>query len=72
MSEATEMLALYLAAEKDLLKNGKTNRINDQWMTTEDLPEIRKGRQEWERKVRQEQQAASGASGSRFSLGRIA
>ena len=50
LSSARVMLALYIEAEqavlagKELTKGGKT------WKR-EDLAEIRKGRQEWERKI---------------------
>lgn len=70
MSQATDMRDLYFAAETDILQHGKSTRLGDQMMTTEDLSEIRKGRQEWERRVVAEGAAGSGGS-SLYSLGRI-
>ena len=52
LTEAKEMLAIYIAAEKDLLMNGKAIGHNGKSLGKENLQEIIKGRQEWERKVR--------------------
>ncbi len=60
MSTATDMLAAYTAAELDVLA-GKEGRVGDRSFRFEDLAEIRKGRQEWEARVRTEQARASGA-----------
>ncbi|MCL1114681.1 hypothetical protein L2703_13900 [Shewanella basaltis] len=46
--QATEMVALYIEAEKDVLA-GKSVTINGKMMSTEDLEQIRKGRIEWQR-----------------------
>ena len=46
--EATDMVALYIEAEKDVLA-GKSVSINGKTMSTEDLEQIRKGRMEWQR-----------------------
>ncbi|MEH6464690.1 MAG: hypothetical protein V7771_12370 [Shewanella psychromarinicola] len=45
---ATDMVALYIEAEKDVLA-GKSVSINGKMMSTEDLEQIRKGRMEWQR-----------------------
>jgi hypothetical protein len=45
---ATDMVALYIEAEKDVLA-GKSVSINGKTMSTEDLEQIRKGRMEWQR-----------------------
>tara|TARA_R110002124_G_scaffold163667_1_gene331029 strand:- start:744 stop:947 length:204 start_codon:yes stop_codon:yes gene_type:complete len=46
--QATDMIALYIEAEKDVLA-GKSVSINGKMMSTEDLEQIRKGRIEWQR-----------------------
>lgn len=71
MTTATDMLALYLQAEKDLLA-GKEVAFGDRRLRYEDLAEIRGGRAEWEARVAAEQRASSGASGVRFSVARLA
>lgn len=60
MSTATDMLAAYMAAELALLQ-GKETRLGDRLLRYEDLAEIRSGRQEWERRVAEEQGVATGA-----------
>lgn len=50
MSTATEMLALYIAAEAAVLK-GQSYRYGERMLTRADLVEIRKGRAEWEARV---------------------
>lgn len=45
-----QMIDAYLAAELDVLA-GKTVVLNGKTMTTENLNEIRAGRQEWERRL---------------------
>ena len=67
MSTATDMLAKYLAAEASLL-SGKETRLGDRTLRMEDLAEIRKGRQEWEARVRAE---SAGSSALRFSVARM-
>lgn len=61
MSTATEMVALYAAAEMAVLK-GQSYTINGRSLTRADLTEIRAGRQEWERRVAAEEARRSGAS----------
>jgi len=61
MSEATDMLALYISAEKAVLK-GQSYTIGSRSLTRANLPEIRTGRQEWESKVRGEQSRNQGGS----------
>ena len=70
MSEATDMHALYIAAETAVLK-GQSYSIGDRTLTRANLDEIRRGRKEWERKVADEQASADGAS-SMFSLANFA
>jgi len=53
MTTATDMLAKYLAAEAEVL-GGKTIQFNGRTYTSENLADIRKGRQEWERRVQAE------------------
>jgi len=67
------MLAAYLQAETDVLL-GKEARLGDRVYRSEDLPAIRAGRQEWERRVAAECGRASGAptlGGLRFSVARL-
>lgn len=70
MSTATDMLARYMAAEAAIL-DGKEIRLGDRWLRTEDLVEVRKGRQEWEQRVAAEDAAAAGVRGPTFSLARL-
>lgn len=73
MSTATDMLAKYLAAEQAIL-SGKEHRWGDKALRMEDLPEIRAGRQEWERKVSEEQSRRAkvpSIGGIRFSRARL-
>ena len=57
MSTNTEMLALYIQAEKDVLQ-GKVVNFNGQQMTLEDLDKIREGRREYETRVANESSSA--------------
>lgn len=63
--EALAMLAKYIEAESAVLE-GKEVRMGvsgggiDRTWRSEDLPEIRKGRQEWERTVASLQSSADG------------
>ena len=66
LDEAKEMLTAYKEAEKAVLLS-KEYWIKGRKMLREDLPEIRKGRAEWERKVA----ALQSASKSGFRVGRI-
>lgn len=59
MSTATEMLALYIAAEKAVLK-GQAFRMGERQLTRADLTKIVEGRKEWERRVAAETAAAAG------------
>lgn len=59
MSTATEMLAFYLDAEREVLLGQSVSKDGRQ-LTLADLEEIRIGRAEWERKVSAEQAAAQG------------
>jgi len=73
MSAATDMLAAYMAAESALLL-GKETSLGDRRLRHEDLPEIRNGRQEWERRVAAEQGAAAGSptfGGLSFSVANL-
>lgn len=45
-----DMIAVYIQAERDVL-SGKVVRRGDSSWTREDLPAIRAGRKEWERKL---------------------
>jgi len=66
MSEATDMVALYITAEKKVLA-GQAYSIDGRSVTRADLPSIRQGRKEWEAKVRAESAKSSGGS-SFFSV----
>lgn len=61
MSEATDMLALYIAAEKAVL-SGQSYQIGSRTLTRADLSEIRKGRAEWQQAVNKEQAQSQGGS----------
>ena len=63
MSQATDMLAAYIAAELAVLK-GKTYRLGERQLGRENLAEIIAGRKEWERRVAAESAAAAGKSGT--------
>jgi hypothetical protein len=67
------MLAAYLQAETDVLL-GKEARLGDRVFRSEDLAEIRAGRQEWARRVADTRDRAFGAptfGGLRFSVARL-
>lgn len=61
MSNATEMVALYTAAERAVLK-GQSYTINGRSLTRVDLSEIRAGRKEWEQRLAAEQARRAGGS----------
>lgn len=61
MSTATDMVALYIDAEKKVLQ-GKTVSIGGRSMSRENLNEIRAGRREWENKVNSEKAKSQGGS----------
>jgi hypothetical protein len=50
MSLETEMLDLYIQAEKDVLA-GKNITFRGETMSLEDLDKIRAGREYWERRI---------------------
>jgi hypothetical protein len=58
MSQATDMLAAYTAAEIAVLK-GESYRIGDLMLTRANLAEIIAGRQEWQRAVNAEARTAA-------------
>jgi hypothetical protein len=66
MSEATDLLAAYIAAETAVLSFG-SYQWGDRRMTRADLGEIRKGRAEWQRKVDREAEQAAGQT-SRYAV----
>ena len=59
MSTATEMYALYLEAEKKILK-GQTIEINGRRVTRANLADIVKERKTWERRVANENNRGRG------------
>jgi len=61
MSEATEMLAAYTAAEKAVLKN-QSYSIDGISYNKADLGALRAGRQEWQRRVNTERARLGGGS----------
>jgi len=65
MTISTDMLQRYIDAEIAVL-NGQSYRFGDRWLTRANLPEIQKGRLEWERRVNAEQRSNTGASSTRF------
>lgn len=64
LTDAQTMVTAYLAAEAEVLL-GKEVRMGgpglDRWLRFEDLAEIRKGRTEWEARVKALQQTDAGA-----------
>jgi hypothetical protein len=76
MSQATDMLTAYIAAEAAVLK-GLSYRIGDLALTRANLNEIIAGRQNWQRLVNAENAQAAGQKGplsvhvSDFNHGRI-
>ncbi|HZJ81619.1 MAG TPA: hypothetical protein VFC95_02880 [Guyparkeria sp.] len=60
MSQATDMLAKYLAAEVAILQ-GQEFTFEGRRLSRADLDSVRAGRKEWERKVNTEKSAATGA-----------
>ena len=61
MSIATDMVALYVAAEKAVLQ-GQSYTIAGRSLTRANLIDIRNGRKEWEAKVAAENSKAQGGS----------
>lgn len=64
MSTATDMLALYIAAEKKILA-GQSVSMGGKALTMADLEKVRAGRIEWETKVAAETRQAAGSYGAR-------
>lgn len=62
MSTASDMVNLYITAEKKVLK-GQSYTIDGTTFTRANLSELRNGRIEWERKLREEQASSQGGSG---------
>lgn len=61
MSTATDMVALYIAAEKAVL-NGQSYSINGRSLTRANLSEICKGRDYWQSRVNAENATSLGGS----------
>lgn len=61
MSEATEMLALYIEAEKRVLK-GQSYSIAGRSLTRANLSEITKNRDYWQSRVDQENATKKGGN----------
>lgn len=53
------MRDLYLQAEQDILLHGQSSVMQGRALTTADLPEVRKGRQEWEARAAREAQSSA-------------
>lgn len=73
MSQATDMLAAYVAAETAVLL-GKEARLGDRSLRLEDLAEIRAGRKEWQAAVNSETARVRGVStigGLGFAVARL-
>jgi len=70
MSTAADMLALYLAAEADILTHGQSSAIDGRTLTLADLEMIRAGRAEWERKAAAAAAVARGGT-SGYRLARM-
>ncbi|MBD9395146.1 hypothetical protein IB243_22675 [Acidovorax sp. ACV01] len=64
------MVAKYLEAETALLL-GKSVSFGNRTLTVENLAEIRKGRQEWERRATAEQGGCATIGGLSFSAARF-
>jgi hypothetical protein len=65
MSQATDMLAMYIDAEKKVLQGKQvtiTTSIGSRSYTLENLQEIIKGRKEWQAKVNAEAASSQGGS----------
>lgn len=60
LQQAREMLQFYIDAEQKVLAGQSMTKGGRSW-TRADLGEIRKGRQEWERKVRSLSVSGGGA-----------
>ena len=67
MSTASDLLALYIAAEEKILA-GQAVTLGDLQLTMANLAEVRKERQNIERRVAAESRQASGLGGPSVSL----
>jgi hypothetical protein len=67
MSAASDLLALYLAAEAKILA-GQEATLGDRRLKLADLAEVRAERQNLERRVEAENRAAAGSVGARHQL----
>jgi len=67
MSQSSDMLAKYIAAEQAVL-SGQSYGWGDRNLTLANLAEIRSGRREWQAKVDAEAAASAGRGGPRHSL----
>lgn len=65
MSTATIMLGLYLDTETKILA-GQSVKFGERTLTRADLPEVRAGRAEWERKAMAESSGGASHSLARF------
>lgn len=73
MTQAADMLALYIQAESAVL-SGQEFTLGDRRLRRADLAEIRAGRREWQAKVNAEQARSAGApsiGGMGFSVARL-
>ncbi|WP_284973971.1 hypothetical protein [Atlantibacter hermannii] len=70
LNDIQNMVDRYTEAELAVLQ-GKSITFNGQQMTMENLSEIRKGRQEWERKLASATAAASGRCSGGYKLARF-
>ena len=68
MATASDMVDLYIAAEMAVLQGRSFAWGDGRSLTRVDLPEIRKGRQEWEARLAGEAATATGRSGPRVLL----
>lgn len=67
MSTASDLLALYLAAEAKILL-GQSSALGDRQLTMADLADVRAERAKLERRVAAETNSAAGSSGARHLL----
>lgn len=68
MSTASDLLALYVAAEGKIL-SGQSYRMGDRMLTLADLGMVQTERARLERRVAAETRATSGSYGARHLLG---
>ncbi len=70
MSTATDMRDAYLQAEQDILQHGQASGLMGKVLAMADLPEVRRGRKEWEARAAAETHPA-GVSGLPHSLANL-